>query len=96
MKILSTPLSNTLPNADLTSTARAQRSEVNATDSTAVTTSDMEEGFYFADASATDIDMDRVAQVRQAIEDGTFQSSAVRISQGLAQSVMETHKDVSE
>lgn len=85
-----------MPNADLTSTARAQRSEVNATDSTTATTSDLEDGFYFADASATDIDLDRVAQVKQAIEDGTFQSSAARISQGLAQSVMETHKDTGE
>ncbi|WP_249679184.1 flagellar biosynthesis anti-sigma factor FlgM [Pseudomonas abieticivorans] len=90
MKIISTPLSNTLPNTDLTANARLQRSEASETEAAATTTtSDLEEGLSFSPAAASDIDMDRVNEIRQALSEGTLQISSARISEGLASSVLE-------
>lgn len=89
MKILSTPLSNTLPSTDLAANARLQRSESAEAQPATTASEDLEEGLYLSQAATTDIDMDRVNEVRQGLSDGTLQISSASIFEGMAASVRE-------
>lgn len=97
MKILSTPLSNTLPGTDLTANARLQRSEAaQAQPATTTLGEDLEEGLYLSQAATTDIDMDRVNEVRQGLSDGSLQISSASIFEGMAASVLELSGEADE
>lgn len=76
-----------MPGNDLATTTRAQRSEASATPAQADTASGT--SLSRSEAAASDIDMDRVNEVRQALSDGTLQISSARICEGMAASVLE-------
>ncbi|MGY4491264.1 flagellar biosynthesis anti-sigma factor FlgM [Pseudomonas sp. TE3610] len=96
MKIISTALSNTLPNTDLAANNRLQKSEASDTDPAISNTLELNESLKGADTSTADIDMNRVNEIRQAISDGTLQVSSSRIFDGMAESVMEMNGQATE
>ncbi|WP_416421459.1 flagellar biosynthesis anti-sigma factor FlgM [Pseudomonas sp. App30] len=96
MKIISTALSNTLPNTDLSANNRLQKSEASDTDPAVSNTLELNESLYGSDASTADIDMNRVNEIRQSISDGSLQIDSSRIFDGMAESVMEMNGQAPE
>ncbi|WP_277960458.1 flagellar biosynthesis anti-sigma factor FlgM [Pseudomonas sp. RIT-To-2] len=96
MKIISTALSNTLPNTDLTANNRLQKSEASDTDPAASNALELNDSLQGANASTADINMNRVNEIRQAISDGTLQVDSSRIFDGMAESVMEMNGQATE
>ncbi|MHC8383765.1 flagellar biosynthesis anti-sigma factor FlgM [Pseudomonas sp. LB3P14] len=92
MKIISANLTNTPPPTDSkvagTSSQRTELQTLEATFDDDVQVSSIS---VIADVeSASDVDMEKVAALRQAIDSGTLQISAESIYEGLVSSVRET------
>lgn len=90
MKIISANLTNTLAPAD-SKAGGNQRVEVQPLEAT------LDDGVQVSSSTASsqvatssDVDMDKVAALRQSIDSGTYQVSADSIFDGLAASVRET------
>lgn len=92
MKIISANLTNTLPPTDNNVAGTSpQRTEPQTLDATLDADVQVSSISSLADvAAASDVDMDKVAALRQAIDSGTLQISSESIYEGLAASVRET------
>ncbi|WP_420233077.1 flagellar biosynthesis anti-sigma factor FlgM [Pseudomonas sp. ABY48] len=92
MKIISANLTNTLPPTDSNvAGTSSQRTELQTLDAPLDDGVQVSSISAIADVqSASDVDMEKVAALRQAIESGTLQISSESIYEGLAASARET------
>lgn len=92
VKIISANLTNTLPPTDSNvAGTSSQRTELQTLDAPLDDGVQVSSISAIADVqSASDVDMEKVAALRQAIESGTLQISSESIYEGLAASARET------
>ncbi|MHC8290469.1 flagellar biosynthesis anti-sigma factor FlgM [Pseudomonas sp. XS1P51] len=92
VKIISANLTNTLPPTDSkVAGTSSQRTELQTLEATFDDEAPVSSISAIADVeSASDVDMEKVAALRQAIDSGTFQISSESIYEGLVSSVRET------
>lgn len=92
MKIISANLTNTLPPTDSkVAGTRSQGAELQALEMTPDDDVQVSSISTLADVdAASDVDMEKVAALRQAIDSGTLQISSESIYEGLVSSVRET------